>query len=73
MSTDLVGQRLRRYQVYDLHRFLTLLTLAVTVFHIFIVLPDKFFSFSVWQLLLPFGSPYRPDYMAFGSISFYLR
>lgn len=72
MSTDLVGRRLQRFQAYDLHRFLSLVTLLFTVFHILIVLPDRFLSFSIWQLLVPFASPYQPTYMTFGSISFYL-
>ena len=55
MSTDLVGRRLQRYQAYDLHRFLSLVTVLFTVFHILIVLPDGFFGFSIWQLLVPFA------------------
>ncbi len=72
MSTDLVGRRLQRYQAYDLHRFLSLVTVLFTVLHILIVLPDGFFGFSIWQLLVPFASPYQPTFLALGGISFYL-
>ena len=67
MSTDLVGRRLQRYQAYDLHRFLSLVPGLFKVFHILIVLPDAFFSLSIWQLLVPLTSPYEPTYMALGA------
>ena len=65
-------RQLGRFRVYDLHRFVALLALAVTVFHMLIVLPDRYFSFSLLQLLLPFASPYEPLYMALGGFSLYL-
>jgi predicted ferric reductase len=72
MTGDVVERWLRRYRVYDLHRFLSLLTLCVTVFHALVVLGDEFIGFSVAELLLPFASPYRPEYMALGVFSLYL-
>ena len=63
---------LKRYDVYDLHRFVALLTLAATLFHLLIVLPDAYIGFSLSELLIPFASPYRPSYMALGPLSFYL-
>jgi predicted ferric reductase len=67
-----VAAWLRRHRVYDLHRFLSLLTLAVVVFHVFIVLPDGYFGFSLRELLVPFASPYEPFFMALGVLSLYL-
>ncbi len=64
-------QRLQRYRVYDVHRFVTLLTLGLTTVHVFIVLPDHYFRFSLLQLLVPFASPYRSAYMAVGTFAFY--
>ena len=64
--------RLQRFQTYDLHRFVALLAMAVTLFHVLIVLPDGFIGFSLAELLLPFASPYEPAYMAFGVFSLYL-
>jgi len=63
---------LRRFRVYDFHRFLSLITLGVTVFHIFIVLPDGYIGFSIAELLVPFASSYRPLYMGLGAFGFYL-
>lgn len=63
---------LKRYDVYDLHRFLAILTSAFTLFHLLIVLPDAYIGFSLSELLVPFVSPYRPVYMALGLLGFYL-
>jgi len=71
MTGGLPGS-LRRNAVYDIHRFVALLTLCLTIVHVFIVLPDAFFGFTVVELLVPFASPYRPAYMALGALSLYL-
>jgi predicted ferric reductase len=72
MTGDLVSRWLARFRVYDLHRFLSLLALAAAVFHALIVLPDRYIGFSLFELLIPFASPYRPFYMALGAFSLYL-
>lgn len=72
MTGDLVGRRLTRFSAYDLHRFLTLLALAVTAFHALIVLPDGFIGFSVWDVAVPFVSSYRTSYMAAGVFGLWL-
>jgi predicted ferric reductase len=70
--TGKVGGRLRRNACYDIHRFVALLTLILTVVHTLIVLPDAYIGFSIWELLVPFASPYRPAYMALGTLALYL-
>jgi predicted ferric reductase len=72
MTGDVVERWLRRYRVYDLHRFLSLFTLLVTAFHVLIVLPDEFIAFSPIELLVPFASPYEPLFIALGGFSLYL-
>lgn len=72
MTGNLSGRSYRRSQVYDLHRFLSLFTLGFTVFHILIVLPDRYIGFSLVELLVPFASPYRPEFMALGILSLML-
>lgn len=71
MTTGFVQRLVPRYRVYDLHRFLSLLTLSVTVFHVLIVLPDGFIGFSLRELLVPFASPYEPFFMGLGVFSLY--
>ena len=72
MTGGVIERVLRRYRVYDLHRFVSLLTLGVCVFHALIVLPDGFIKFTLAQLLVPFASPYRPLFVAFGLFALYL-
>jgi predicted ferric reductase len=63
---------MRRNVAYDIHRFVALLTLCLTVAHTVIVLPDAFVGFTVWDLLIPFASPYRPTFMALGTLALYV-
>jgi predicted ferric reductase len=72
MTGDVLERWLRRHRIYDLHRFLSLITMGVVGFHALIVLGDGYFSFSLPELLLPFASPYRPLYMALGVFGLYL-
>jgi predicted ferric reductase len=72
MTGGVLERWLRRYRVYDLHRFLSLLTLGVCAFHIVIVWPDEYVRFSLAGLLVPFASPYEPLFVALGVFSFYL-
>jgi predicted ferric reductase len=72
LTGNLLSRWLQRYRVYDVHRFLALITLGVTVVHMFIVLPDGYIAFTVWELVIPFASSYRPEYMGIGVLGFYL-
>ena len=72
VMTGKLSGRLRRNATYDVHRFVALLTLILTVVHTFIVLPDAFVGFSLWELLVPFASPYEPTYMGVGTLALYL-
>lgn len=72
MTGGVLERFLRRFRLYDLHRFVSLLALGATIFHVFIVLPDAFIGFTVWQLLAPFASPYEPLFTALGIFSLYM-
>jgi predicted ferric reductase len=72
MTGSVLDRWLQRFRVYDLHRFLSLITLGVTLFHVFIVLGDDYIAFSIGELLVPFASPYEPLYMALGAFGLYL-
>ena len=72
MTTDLFPRRLERFRVFDLHRFIAILALALSVFHALIVLPDTYIGFTLPELLVPFASPYRATWMALGVFALYL-
>lgn len=71
MGTRLTDRVARRNIVFDLHRFTTLLALAFTVFHVYVLLGDGYFGFDVWQLSLPFRLPYRTLPTAIGVLALY--
>ncbi|HEX5369405.1 MAG TPA: hypothetical protein VFY10_08335 [Dehalococcoidia bacterium] len=72
LLTTSIPAGLRRFDVFDIHRFVALLALIVTVFHALIVLPDQFIGFKLSELLVPFTSPYAQLYMALGTLALYL-
>ncbi|HEY4032448.1 MAG TPA: ferric reductase-like transmembrane domain-containing protein [Ktedonobacteraceae bacterium] len=56
----------------QLHNFITLLALIFTSVHILAVWVDPFTSFGWDEVFIPFVSSYRPLWMAFGIIAFYI-
>jgi predicted ferric reductase len=57
---------------FELHQFLSILALAFSGFHAFILLGDRYIDFSAADLLIPFKSPYEPAWVGLGILSFYL-
>lgn len=56
---------------FDIHRFLSLLAVAFTLFHVYVLLGDRYIGYSVWELSVPFQSPYRPIATAAGVAAMY--
>jgi len=72
------------FTAFDLHQFISLLGLVLTVFHGLVLIGDHYLNYSLDQLVIPFGSVnYRPGWVGLGqlglyililvSLSFYLR
>ena len=57
---------------YDFHEFLSLLGLGFVLLHVIVLMFDKFLPFSIWQIMIPFIDTYRPLWVGFGIIGFYL-
>jgi predicted ferric reductase len=57
---------------YDFHEHLSLLGLGFVIVHVGVLLFDKYLPFSIIQVLIPFVDTYRPLWVGFGIISFYL-
>jgi predicted ferric reductase len=72
MTGSAVERQVPRFRLYDLHRFVSLVTLALVLLHAVIVLPDDYIRFSLVELFVPFASPYEPLFMALGVLSLYL-
>jgi predicted ferric reductase len=58
---------------YDIHQFVSLLSLVVALFHGLILTGDQYINFSVAQVFVPFSNPnYRPFWVGIGQLGFYL-
>jgi predicted ferric reductase len=72
MITSRIGSGGKRQNlVFDMHRFVSVLALLVTVFHVYVLLGDQYLNFNVWQLSVPLLSPYRGGAVAVGVVSAY--
>jgi predicted ferric reductase len=56
---------------YDFHEFLSLLGLGFVALHVIVLLFDKFLSFNILQILIPFIDSYRPFWVGLGILGFY--
>jgi hypothetical protein len=70
-STRLGRRIMAQNATFDIHRFLSLLALAFTAFHVYILLGDGYFNYNLIQLTAPFLSPYRTWQVAAGTFSLY--
>jgi predicted ferric reductase len=57
----------------DLHRFVSLMGIGLSLIHGLLLLGDKYMAYSLIQVLLPFASgKYLPFWVGLGQLSFYL-
>jgi predicted ferric reductase len=57
---------------YDFHEFLSLLGLGFVILHVIVLMFDHYLPLSIWQIVIPFTDSYRPLWVGFGIIAFYL-
>ncbi len=72
VSSKILDGFVERAFTYDFHEFLSWLGLAFIGVHVTVLMADKYLPYSVWQILIPFLSPYRPLWVGIGVIAFYL-
>lgn len=72
VASRVLGPQVSRARLFDLHRFLSGLALAFLALHLISLLADTWVDISVFELLLPFLSGYRPVAVAWGVIALYL-
>ncbi len=58
-----------RFAIEDVHRFLGILTGVFIVVHIAAIALDAYLPFSVWSLIVPMLSKYRPVWVAPGIVA----
>jgi len=72
VTSKFFDQLLDRVFTYDFHQFISLLSIAFVILHIVVLMLDRYLPYSIWQVLIPFLSPYRPFWVGVGVIGFYL-
>ena len=60
-----------RWRCADLHQFTALLGVALVCLHVFSLLGDTYYTYSIKQLLVPLTAPYRAGWTAWGIVGFY--
>jgi len=72
VSTKILDPIIERGFTYDFHEYLSWLGLSFIAVHVIVLMADKYLPYSIWQVLIPFLSPYRPFWVGIGVIAFYL-
>ena len=72
VSSKILDPIMERGFSYDFHEFLSWLGLAFIGLHVSVLMADKYLPYSIWQVLIPFLSRYRPVWVGVGIIAFYL-
>jgi len=72
VSSKILDPIMERAFTYDFHEYLSWLGLAFIGVHVIVLVADKYLPYSIWQVLIPFLSPYRPFWVGVGVIAFYL-
>lgn len=58
---------------FEIHRFTALLGIGFGLIHALVLLGDAYMNYTLGQLLVPFmGSNYRPEWVGFGQLAFYI-
>jgi predicted ferric reductase len=72
VSSKILDSIMDRGFTYDFHEHLSWLGLAFISVHVIVLMADKYLPYTIWQVLIPFLSPYRPLWVGIGVIAFYL-
>ncbi len=57
---------------FGIHEYASLLGLAFALFHVIVLLGDRFINYTPVQLLLPFAISFQPFWVGAGQLGFYL-
>jgi predicted ferric reductase len=71
VPSKILGGMLHGSFTFDFHEFISLLAIGFLAVHVGILLFDKYLTFSLIQILLPFLSTYRPVWVGIGILSLY--
>jgi predicted ferric reductase len=72
VSSKILDGFVERAFTYDFHEYLSWLGLGFIAVHVVVLMADHYLPYSLWQVLIPFLSPYRPLWVGIGVLAFYL-
>ena len=73
MLSSKIGQRkLRPPALLDAHRFLSYVALGFAFFHGLVLMGDRYLSFPLTSVLIPFAGAYKPTLIAAGQLALWL-
>lgn len=72
VTSKFLDRLLDRVFTYDFHQFISLLSIGFILLHVAVLMLDRYLPYTLWQVLIPFLSPYRPFWVGIGVIAFYL-
>ncbi len=72
MSSKVIKGVVSTPLAYALHEYLPLLAVVFAALHALVLLGDSYIGFTLWQVVVPFSSPYEPLWTGLGSLAFYL-
>jgi len=71
MKLKFLDRFFERWRAADLHQFTALLGVAMVCLHVFSLMGDTYYKYSLTQLMVPFTAIYRPGWTAWGIVGFY--
>ena len=71
MKLKFLDRLFERWRAADLHQFTALLGVALVGLHVFSLLGDTYYKYTIKQILVPFTAIYRPGWIALGIVGFY--
>jgi predicted ferric reductase len=72
LSSKIGQRRLRPPALFDAHRFLSYVALGFAFFHGLVLMGDRYLSFPLGAVLMPFASEYKPTLVAMGQLALWL-
>ena len=72
IPTKFFSRMLSQEFAFDFHEFISLLTIGFVLLHVSVLMVDRYLPYTLWQILVPLLSTYRPIWVGLGIISFYL-
>ena len=71
LSSGAGDRWIARARTVEIHRFLSVASLALVVAHALVLLADRFIRFDLLDVLVPFLAPYRPLAVGLGAMAAY--